>query len=298
MREFNLIFFIWVVVAFSVCLGQSSDHPAKLAINPLDGQLYVWIPQGTFLMGCSADDQACQEMKPFENEKPRHRVTISKGFWIGQTEVTVGAYRKYSKSTERISPEELVLLAPEQYRDVRFPQSDNHPLAFVSWKDAEQYCTLAEGRLPTEAEWEYAARAGSNKARYGNLDEIAWFADNSGHLRLDSGILNDRQIRNQKLRDNENDTHPVKEKTPNDFGLYDMLGNVTEYCADYYKDNYYEVSVERDPMGPSNGEFWVIRGGEYSSRPLGVRVSRRSYMLPDHRFKNIGFRCVLETMPK
>jgi formylglycine-generating enzyme required for sulfatase activity len=235
-------------------------------------------------------------MEPFANENPRHRVIISKGFWMGQTEVTVGAYKKYAKTTERKSPKELVLAAPERFRDERYPQSDNHPVAFVSWEDAMQYCEWAGGRLPTEAEWEYSARAGSKTARYGNLDDIAWYADNSGHLRLNSNELQDSQLRRQRLKDNQNDTHPVGKKVHNFFGFYDMLGNVSEYCEDWYDEKYYEVSVERDPVGPSNGKFRVIRGGEYWSRPLGVRVSRRSYMLPDHRFKSLGFRCVLDSI--
>ena len=295
MQAQNLVIFIWAAVTFTGCAGQGSEHRVKLAVNPLDGQVYVWIPPGTFQMGCSPDDTACQDMEPFANENPRHRVIISKGFWMGQTEVTIGAYKKYSKATGRKSPKELVLEAPERYRDERYPQSDNHPVAFVTWEDAMQYCEWAGGRLPTEAEWEYAVRAGSTAARYGNLDDIAWYADNSGISRLDSSELQDSQLR-RRLRDNRNDTHPVGKKVHNDFELYDMLGNVSEYCSDWYDAKYYEVSDERDPVGPPNGRFRVIRGGEYGSRPLGVRASRRSYMLPDHRFKSIGFRCVLETI--
>jgi formylglycine-generating enzyme required for sulfatase activity len=237
-------------------------------------------------------------MKPFVNEKPSHHVIFSKGFWMGQTEVTVSAYRKYAKATGRKSPKELVLAAPESYRDEGYPQSDDHPIAFVTWEDAVQYCEWAGGRLPSEAEWEYAARAGSKTARYGNLNDIAWYADNSGRSRLNSSELHDRQLRNQQLKDNGNDTHPVGRKAPNDLGLYDMLGNVNEYCSDWYGENYYEVSDKRDPTGPAGGEFYIIRGGEYSSRPLAIRASYRTYMLPEHRFKSIGFRCVLETIPK
>ena len=283
---------------FTPGLGQSSDHQMKIAVNPVDCQHYVWIPPGTYQMGCSSDDRACKEMEPFINENPSHSVTISIGFWMSQTEVTVGAYRKYAEATGNKSLKELVLAAPEMYRDDGFPQSDDHPVAFVAWEDAVQYCEWAGGRLPTEAEWEYAARAGSETARDSKLDDIAWYADNSGHSRLNSSELNDRQIRNQILEDNRNDTHPVGKKAPNDFGLYDLLGNVSEYCNDWYDEKYYEVSVETDPVGPSNGEFRVIRGGNYTSRPLAVRVSRRSYMLLKHRFKSIGFRCVLDTIPK
>jgi len=167
----------------------------------------------------------------------------------------------------------------------------------VTWEDARDYCEWAGGRLPTEAEWEYAARAGSTALQYGNLDDIAWYADNSGRSRLVSSELHDDQLRKQWLKDNGNDTHPVGTKAPNDFGLYDMLGNVSEYCADWYDEKYYQVSDKINPRGPTGGEFRVIRGGEHRSRPLGVRVSRRSYMLPNHRLKMIGFRCVLDSIP-
>ncbi len=300
MRKSNRLLSLIILAAVLLTTGfkQTGDNNVKPRINPLDGQVYVWIPPGSFQMGCSFDDKACQDMEPFSNENPPHSVTISKGFWIGQTEVTVGAYRKYVKATGKKSIKELVLATPERFRDEGFPQSDDHPVAFVAWEDAEQYCEWAGGRLPTEAEWEYTARAGSKTARYGKLDDIAWYADNSGHLRLNSSELNDRQIRKQILEDNRNNTHPVGMKAPNDFGLYDLLGNVSEYCNDWYDGKYYELSVEIDPVGPSNSEFRVIRGGDCRTRPLGVRVSWRSYMLLNHRFKSIGFRCVLDSIPK
>ena len=298
MRPKIILILLWTSALFTTCFGQNSDHQAKLAINPLDDQVYVWIPPGTFQMGCSFDDEACQNMEPFRNENPRHTVTISKGFWIGQTEVTVGAYKKYAEASGNKSIKELVNATPEIYRDKGFPQSDDHPIAFVAWEDAIKYCEWAGGRLPTEAEWEYAARAGNKTARYGNLEDIAWYADNSGQLRINSSELEDRQLRNQILKDNRNDTHQVGGKTPNAFGLYDMLGNVSEYCNDWYDGKYYEVSIEIDPGGVSCGEYRVIRGGEYRSRPLAVRVSWRSYMLLNHRFKSIGFRCVLDSIPQ
>jgi formylglycine-generating enzyme required for sulfatase activity len=298
MRPIIILILLWTSALFTTCFGQNSDHQAKLAINPLDDQVYVWIPPGTFQMGCSFDDEACQNMEPFRNENPRHTVTISKGFWIGQTEVTVGAYKKYAEASGNKSIKELVNATPEIYRDKGFPQSDDHPIAFVAWEDAIKYCEWAGGRLPTEAEWEYAARAGNKTARYGNLEDIAWYADNSGQLRINSSELEDRQLRNQILKDNRNDTHQVGGKAPNAFGLYDMLGNVSEYCNDWYDGKYYEVSIEIDPGGVSCGEYRVIRGGEYRSRPLAVRVSWRSYMLLNHRFKSIGFRCVLDSIPQ
>lgn len=297
MHVHKLIVIIWVAVTFTGCVAHDSEHQVKLAVNPKDEQLYVWVPPGTFNMGCSPGDMRCQDLKPFANEKPYHRVVISRGFWMGQTEIAVQAFRKYAQATGRKRPEELVLAAPDRFRNEGFPKGDDYPTAYVTWEDAVNYCDWAGGRLPTEAEWEYAALAGSTGAKYGNLDDIAWYANNSGRSMINSSELHDRQLRNQQLKDNENDNHPVGRKAPNDFGLYDMLGNVSEYCADWYGEKYYMVSNERDPKGPTDGEFRVIRGGGYRNRPLSVRVSHRSYMLPNHRFNVIGFRCVLDTIP-
>jgi formylglycine-generating enzyme required for sulfatase activity len=257
-------------------------------------------------MGCSPDDKYCQDevfavKEQHTNEKPRHRVVMSRGFWMGQTEVTNGAYRRFAQATQAKTPEELVLAAPERFRSPDFPKDDNHPVVYVTWEEAAQYCEWAGGRLPTEAEWEYAARAGRAAASYGNLDEIAWYADNSGRSKLDSAKLHETASGNGAryrswLKDNGNQAQPAGKKAPNDFGLYDMLGNVWEYCADWYDEKYYQVSEERDPTGPPNGEFRVMRGVDVGAPPMAVRVSFRRWMLPGHRFNSIGFRCVLEVI--
>ena len=289
-----------------------SPRPGEVRMNPQDGERYVWIPPGDFQMGCSPDDKYCKEAGAtrYTNEKPRHRVTISRGFWMGQTEVTIGAYRKFARAIQGKVPEELVLAAPERFRSPDFPQGDNYPVVYVTWEEAAQYCEWAGGRLPTEAEWEYSARAGSPAAAYGKLIEIAWYADNSGRSKLDSAELLEKALRNgvryqSLLEHNRNQAQPVGRKKSNDFGLYDMLGNVWEHCADWHDDKYYQVSEERDPKGPPSGECpgyqgrsgsrcRVMRGGDFQQPPVGVRASFRNWMLPDHRFNNIGFRCVCE----
>ncbi len=302
----DTMLFASVAVTCAAYASEVGEQQAHLAVNPQDGQRYVWIPPGTFQMGCSIDDRHCQEltMPQFSSEHPRHRVTISRGFWMGQTEVTNGAYRNFAQATQQKQPEDLVLAAPERFRNPAFPGGDNHPIAYVTWDEAAQYCEWAGGRLPTEAEWEYAARAGNPAARYGNLDEIAWYGDNSGRSKLNSTELWDSTFGigkgahyGMRLRDNGNQTHPVGKKTPNDFGLYDMLGNVFEWCVDWFGEKYYQVSEERDPEGPPSGEFRVTRGAAWNIPPGGVRVSLRSWMLPDHRFSHIGFRCVREVIP-
>ncbi len=205
-------------------------NPQKLAAgalkqNPKDGLKYIWIPPGNFQMGCSPGDSDCGS-----DEKPAHPVTLSKGFWIGQTEVTVGAYKRFAHQTGRKMPP-----AP------RFNSgwgNEAMPMVRISWNDAQVYCKWAGGRLPTEAEWEYAARGGNTAACYGPLDKVAWHLDNSGHQ-----------------------PHVVGQKSANGLGLFDTLGNVWEWVNDWYDEKYYQKSPAKDPPGPTSGEFRVLRGG-------------------------------------
>jgi len=211
-------------------------------------------------MGCAASDRECDD-----DEKPRHRVTLTKGFWMAQTEVTVAAYQKFGQTTGRGIP-----WAPWFNQGW---QKGNHPIVNVSWDDAVAYCRWARGRLPTEAEWEYAARAAV--ADLGRLEDIAWFADNS-----------------------ENQTHTVAQKRPNNaFQLYDMLGNVSEWCADWYQEDYYKRSPSTDPSGPSGGAGRVLRGGSWGKRPVDLRVAARGRVEPADGVYDIGFRCVREVLP-
>jgi formylglycine-generating enzyme required for sulfatase activity len=207
------------------------------------------------MMGCSPGDNDCEK-----DEKPSHQVTISKGFWIGQTEVTVGAFKRFAAATERPMPD-----APNFNKGWA---NDRMPIVNVTWNDAHDFCAWAGARLPTEAEWEYAARGESTEARYGSIDEVAWYSVNSG-----------------------GQTHPVGEKRANGFGLYDVLGNVWEWVNDWYDQNYYQNSASQDPSGPTGGQQRVLRGGAWVSVPWVVRVSFRSSYNPANRNYINGVRC-------
>ena len=230
----------------------------EVRINPNDGLKYVWIPPGSFQMGCSPGDKEC-----YDAEKPPHQVMITRGFWLGQTEVTVGAYKRFATGTGRAVP-----TAPDFNPGWSNKQM---PIVNVSWDDAQAYCAWAGGRLPTEAEWEYAARAGGTEERYGSLDEVAWYRQNSGQQ-----------------------THPVGEKQANGFGLFDALGNVWEWVSDWYDEKYYQRSPSQNPAGPARGDYHVLRGGAWSSGPELVRVSGRVRVDPGYRGISSGFRCVGE----
>lgn len=240
--------------------------PGQVRENPKDRLKYVWIPPGTFMMGCSPGDNECQDA-----EKPSHQVSIRKGFWIGQTVVTVGAYKRFAGATGRQMPEDPAFN--------RGWVNDSMPIVNLIWQEARNYCTWAGGRLPTEAEWEYAARGGSTGARYGSIAEVAWYSENS-----------------------RDQPHPVGEKRANGFGLYDMLGNVWEWVNDWYDQSYYQISPSHDPTGPAkgqvmdllgfgSGESHVLRGGSFVFAPNIVRVSIRNGVTPAFTDSGVGSRC-------
>jgi formylglycine-generating enzyme required for sulfatase activity len=245
----------------SIVPGGSTSGGGNVKRNRQDGLPYVWVPAGSFMMGCSTDDPEC-----FSEEKPAHRVRISKGFWIGQTEVTVDAYERFAGIAE-----EWAKAAPNDSLSTSTQENGRAmPVVNVTWDEARDFCKWAGGRLPTEAEWEYAARGGDSASRYGELNEIAWYEKNSG-----------------------NTIHRVAQKRPNQFGLFDMLGNAWEWVNDWYDGSYYARSPELDPAGPETGQMHVLRGGSWLNSPKLVRVSDRGRSNADLRFNYFGLRCVL-----
>ncbi|MDZ4797412.1 MAG: formylglycine-generating enzyme family protein [Bryobacteraceae bacterium] len=243
--EFNLGWVDFSGVVLRRANGEQAPGNLTSWVNQIDGQTYVYIPAGKFTMGCSTGDLECRD-----DERPAHEVKITRGFWIGQTEITQAAWTKIMKTN------------PSTFKGA------DRPVEGVSWDQARKFCEASGLRLPTEAEWEYAARGGSREARYGPLEKIAWYGDNSA------------------------ETHPVAQKLPNALGLYDTLGNVWEWVNDWY--GQYDSQPATNPGGPSSGQVRVVRGGSWVDDPLDVRASFRLNDVPTDRYNNIGFRCAGE----
>ena len=263
----------------------------------------VLIPPGEFVMGSSADEctRFLEEAKAANDtwaseriptEGPQHRVRITKPFRLGRHEVTVGQFRQfvdqtgYKTEAERDGQGGRGLVDGEWVQDPRFvwntdpgfAQTDDHPVVNVSWNDATAFCqwlSKKEGvtyMLPSEAQWEYACRAGTTTFWHcgddeATLEEYAWFDVNSGGK-----------------------THTVGELLPNGFWLYDMHGNVWEWCADYWATGYYAESPSNDPSGPSAGSYRVSRGGHWGYHARGCRSANRGNHSPVTRDYNLGFR--------
>ena len=217
----------------------------------------VYVEGGTFMMGATSE----QGSDAYDNERPVHSVTLS-GFHIGKYEVTQGLWRE-------------VMSENPSYNKSR----DDYPVENVSWEDCQEFIRKLNARtgltfrLPTEAEWEYAARGGRKSRGYkysgsNSIGNVAWYDDNSG-----------------------NHTHPVGEKKPNELGLYDMSGNVDEWCYDWYGD--YTAEAQRNPTGPVSGRVRVLRGGGYWGHARYCRVSYRSSDGPGRRSVSNGLRLVL-----
>jgi formylglycine-generating enzyme required for sulfatase activity len=220
--------------------------PGTVRQNAADGLNYVWIPPGSAFLGCEQTGGECGSA-----EEPRHQVQFGRGFWLGQTEVTVAAYTRFAQSTVRAMPPTL--------KPGPGGNGADHPMVRVSWDDAKEYCEWAGGRLPTEAEWEYAARGGLAGSDTGDLDRIAWYKKNSGGT-----------------------THATASKEPNGWGLFDMQGNVWEWCSDSYEEG-------------ANAR--VLRGGSMNVTADFVRLSVRGRNVPGARRDDYGFRCAGQSGP-
>jgi formylglycine-generating enzyme required for sulfatase activity len=276
---------ISVILTFLLVLEGAEQHPPG-STNSKDGLNYAWVPAGTFVMGCDNCRSAF--------ERPEHKVTLTRGFWMGTTEVTTAAFKRYVRETNQQMPPETV-----QGQTINPGWKDDQlPMVNLTWAEAAQYCKWSGGSLPTEAQWEYAARGGSQHDPYGPINEIAWTASNSGDQNFDSETLfrTDPEAFRKKLKDNRNRPHPVGQKRPNVFGLYDMLGNVLEFTADWADPNYYSHSPEKDPTGPAEGRSRISRGGYFAYVESANHASKRLAGDPAERSPISGMRCVLSEL--
>jgi formylglycine-generating enzyme required for sulfatase activity len=295
--------------------------PAQTAaISNSLGMRLALIPAGEFLMGSPDSDKDSEDA-----EKPQHRVRITRPFYLGATEVTVGQFRRvvesagYRTEAERDgkggsgwneTKGEFEQDPKYTWRNPSFAQTDEHPVTNVSWNDALAFCNKLselEGlkpyypfgagsqsggdgyRLPTEAEWEYACRAGTT-TRYWSGDDPETLATvgNVADATAKAKYLGwDRTITG---RDGFIYTAPVGQFRPNAFGLYDMHGNVWEWCWDGYAADSYKQSPPADPAGPSQATDRVIRGAGWSDFPRHARSANRHRVAPDFRNLNLGFR--------
>ncbi|MDE5612603.1 MAG: SUMF1/EgtB/PvdO family nonheme iron enzyme [Odoribacter sp.] len=235
----------------------------------------VYVQGGTFQMGASEDDD-----EAFDWEKPDHEVTLS-DYYIGKYEVTQGLWERVMGTTIEEQRDKAIEYWNEDL-DLYGKGSEN-PMYYVSWNEAQEFCTKLSqltGKkyvLPTEAQWEYAARGGAKSQGYkysgGNdIDEVAWYWGNSAE---------------------KYSTSPVGLKKANELGIYDMTGNVWEWCSDWYSSNYYANSPQTDPVGPETGSYRVYRGGSWDIHAQYCRVSFRGDRSPYFRNKGLGFRVAL-----
>lgn len=243
---------ILALILLSSTLLQAQNYPEMIAVTG-----------GSFTMG---DEHGLGH----SNEQPTHEVTLS-NFSIAKTEVTVGQYKTYCNATGVSMPDEP-----------SWGWNTNDPIVNVNWHDAINYCDWLSEKLdqnitlPTEAQWEYAARGGNKSKGYKysagrSMATAGWYNGNS-----------------------DDKAHSVASKKANELGLYDMSGNVWEWCLDWYDGNYYKTSPNKNPKNTSTGskKYKVLRGGSWVGRASECRVTDRGVNEPDYRIYNLGFRVV------
>jgi formylglycine-generating enzyme required for sulfatase activity len=264
--------------AWILLLAAASAAPAL----EREGARYVHIPAGALALGCVAADSDCQV-----DETPPRRVRLSVDFWMAATEVTVRDYRAFARATGRRLP-----------RPPSFDPGwtlDDHPIVNVTWREASDYCEWRGGRLPTEAQWEHAARAGQEGWTY------FWGRDVAAAAALRPANAADRTAREKYPRweeaaadygDGFAETAPVGRFAPNAWGLHDMAGNALEWCSDWYGRSYYRDADDVDPAGPRAGDERSLRGGSWQDPHRLLRISDRFHYRPHFRASYVGFRCV------
>jgi formylglycine-generating enzyme required for sulfatase activity len=325
--------FVYCALLLGGCASQSENAAGLKTLTNSLGMPLVLLPAGEFLMGSDEPIAALQKDYPLMeasrlealvDEAPVHKVRITKAFYMGATEVTVGQFRKFLQLSGYVP--ESIADGTGGYgynpaydsakskrgdafegRDPRyswqnpgFAQTDTHPVVNVTWNDAQAlvaWLSEREGRkyhLPTEAQWEYAARAGT-RTRYhsGNTPDALRGAANTFDATA-KPLWPKFEAHALPHSDGFAFTSPVASFTPNAFGLYDMHGNAWEWTQDWYGEDYYAHSPVDDPTGPSDGGEYVRRGGSWHTWPLYARSSYRNWNSPQTRYTLVGMRLVME----
>ena len=324
---------ISLTLLMALLLGGCAVTATGVTLENSLGMRFVRIPAGEFLMGSDASPAQLAQAYPqydvqrFEllaDEAPVHRVRITRPFYLGQFEVTVGQFRRFLAASGYV-PESIADATggygynprydpattrrgdafegrdPKySWQNPGFPQSDAHPVLNVTWNDAvamAQWLSKSEGktyRLPTEAEWEYAARAGT-RTRYSSGDDPQSLLQVANVFDADSAKNWPKwQVFALKGADGFAFTAPVGSFAPNAWGLYDMHGNAWEWVADWYGENYYARSPVDDPKGPADGEVRVRRGGSWHTWAFYARASYRNWNSMSTRYTLVGMRLLRE----
>ena len=268
------------LVAGILCLGAAEPQSSKgrqtlssEAGRGGDGAPMILIPAGSFAMG-STDG--------LPNERPDHRVTLD-AFSIDQYEVTLSLYRKFLESGKHESP--------PTWDDEAATTVGDRPATGMKWASAAAYCQWAGKRLPTEAEWEKAAR-GTDGRRYpwGDMQPFVDIANYNRGMWVNEAIT---LVAVTSGLEGMSVRHGLKEGGKSPFGLFHMAGNAAEWVADWYGRDYYQRTPEMNPLGPSTGEKRVIRGGSWADLPAALRVTARFSAEADYEDRTIGFRCAM-----
>jgi formylglycine-generating enzyme required for sulfatase activity len=304
--------------------GASTTAPngTKQITNSI-GMKLTLVPSGEFVMGSGESAEATGAFFTktygdnwltadlFDDEHPQHRVRITNSFYLGTYHVTRGQFRQfvadtgYKTDAEKGNNPGAYVWNPDKkdfgffekysWRKAGFEQTDDHPVVNVSWNDAMAFCkwlSRKEGktyRLPTEAEWEYACRAGT---------ATRWYCGDDPETLAKVGNVTDATFLAKflvwpytlKASDGYVFTSPAGSFQPNAFGLYDMHGNACQWCADWYDEGYYAKSPANDPIGPDSGDGRVLRGGSWCYGPILARSASRYRTTPDKRASAVGFR--------
>jgi len=320
---------------YMICLASLLVAGASQAQTPTNslGMSFVKIPAGEFLMGSEESPESMARDYPqlprerfelLKDEGPVHRVRITKAFWMGRHEVTVGQFRRFLQASGYVPESEAdgtggygwrADYDPAttrrgdafegrdkrySWRNPGFQQGDDHPVVNITWNDAQalaDWLSKTEGRryrLPTEAEWEYAARAGT-RSRYHSGDDPASLLKAANIFDADSARHWPHwQVMALKGSDGYAFTAPVGRFAPNAWGLHDMHGNAWEWVSDWHDDDYYKQSPVDDPQGPPDGGVKVRRGGSWHTWAFYARASYRNWNAPDTRYTLVGMRLVRE----